>query len=119
VDTYQKRKEQLSSQVFEQTDYTEYAPMRRSQMDFNNMATKQRADDHMFSDILGQGGYRRPKTPGRKLDKDLVLASNSWSTQDTKAQIKKDYTNYDRKGQKYTQLRSSLDTHEFPAQTSP
>jgi hypothetical protein len=43
----------LSSQVFELTDYSQYQPMKKKQLDINNMRDKQRKNDHMYSDILG------------------------------------------------------------------
>ena len=53
VDTFKKKQQQLSSQVFEQTDYSEYVPMKKTCVDINNLTDKQRKQDHMYSDILG------------------------------------------------------------------
>ena len=41
-DPYRKKQAQLSSQVFEQTDYSEYQPMNKPKLDINNLADKQR-----------------------------------------------------------------------------
>lgn len=99
VDAYRMRQNQLHSEVLEQTDYSNYAPLGRKQVDMNNM----------YSKPDGPKG-----SPNKKVvDRDLSYANGNWTSTDTKGQIKKDYTNYDRKDMKHQQMASSLDDHGF------
>lgn len=45
--------------------------------------------------------------------KELAYANVDWTNTDVKGQIKKDYTNYNRKDMKYNQMVSSLDGHNY------
>jgi hypothetical protein len=66
----------------------------------------------MYSDIMGsKQGLGGVRSPIRKVDPDLHLASNNWSMADLKTQLNKDYTKYSTKNQKHDQLKSTLDTH--------
>lgn len=130
INTYSRKKAELSSSVFELPDYTHHAPIQKKQaFDINNLNAQQKKQNHMYSDVLGacssssnlrlsmtlhgRGGATR--TANRRTQKDLHLASNTWSTADLKSQLKKDYSAYSTKGQKYDQMKSSLDTHAFEA----
>ena len=57
VDTFGKRQQQLSSQVFEQTDYQGYAPLSKKKVDLDNLGDKKRQQDHLYSDVLPQTKY--------------------------------------------------------------
>ncbi len=110
VDTYQKRQNQLSSQVLDATDYQGHAPMTKKK--FTDKADEaERRNNHNYSNALGTGPTspkKGPASPGRKPHPDLVG--------DLKSELKKDFTGYDHKVQKRNQLSSALDTHSF---TSP
>ena len=41
------------STVFEQTDYSEFSPLRKKAFDPNNQKDELRKRDHLYSDILG------------------------------------------------------------------
>jgi len=70
----------------------------------------------MYSDILGsKQGMGGVRSPNRKADPDLHLASNNWSMADLKQQLNKDYTQYSTKNQKFDQLKSTLDNHQYEA----
>jgi len=45
------------------TDYAEYAPMKKTNVDFNNMNEAKRKNDHMYSDILGSNPARDVRSP--------------------------------------------------------
>lgn len=83
VDAYQMRKNQLTSNVLEQTDYSQFAPMTKKSIDMNNLR-------HRGTDQL-------PGSPNKKVSKELGSASGNWLNTDTKGQINKDYTNYNQK----------------------
>ena len=87
IDTYSKKQQNLTSSVFgEGTDYSHFAPMSKSKHDINNLADQKRKQDHMYSDILGQGGQGGRGSPNRKKNADLVLSSSTWNTAtDTKS----------------------------------
>jgi hypothetical protein len=76
--------------VFELTDYTHHAPMKKKGYDVNNLADKNRKTDHMYSDIMGSrnlvSGNRNGtvKSPNKKVQSDLHLASNTWSNADVR-----------------------------------
>lgn len=101
--------------MFDQTDYSEYQPMNKPKLDINNLADKHRKQDHLYSDILGSSsnGTKSQKNIGLKSTE--VSAASNWSQQDVKAQIKKDYANYNHKDQHHNQLRSALDNHDYVA----
>ena len=65
--------------MFEQTDYSEYQPMNRPKLDVNNLADKQRKQDHLYSDILGNSlaGSKSQKNIGLKSSE--VSAASNWS----------------------------------------
>jgi len=77
--------------------------MKKNGLDINNLNAKRRANDHMYSDILGSNSQigGNVKSPGKKPAQDLHLSSNSWSTADLKNQLKKDYTTYSSKNLKH------------------
>jgi len=79
VDAYQMRKNQLSSNVLEQTDYSQFAPMTKKAVDMNNLGHKPD----------GPHG-----SPHKKVNRELESASGNWLNTDTKGQINKDYSNY-------------------------
>lgn len=103
--------------MFEQTDYSEYQPMNKPKLDVNNLADKQRKQDHLYSDIMGSdlslAQSQSKKNLGLKSNE--VSAASNWAQQDVRAQIGKDYTTYSSKDQKHSQLRSALDNHEYVA----
>lgn len=79
------------------TDYSEYQPMKRTNVDFNNMNDTKKKGDHLYSDILGgSSNQREMKSPMKKND-NLVSTTSDWQTADIKQQIRKDYTHYSSK----------------------
>lgn len=73
VDTFGKRQQQLSSQVFEQSDYQGYAPLSKKKIDMDNLTSKKKQADHLYSDVLPQTVYEHQgKTvKGKAVDKTL------------------------------------------------
>jgi hypothetical protein len=98
IDAYQMRKNQLTSNVLEQTDYSQYAPMTKKAIDMNN---------------LGHKTDKPMTTPNKRVNKELESASGNWLNTDTKGQIGKDYANYDQRNMRQSELVSSLDGHGF------
>lgn len=86
--------------------------MKKKQMDVNNLTAKKRQKDHLYSDILG--AEARQRSPVKKASTEFGTTGGDWKTTDVKSQVKKDYTNYGSKTQKHQQLKSSLDTHDYP-----
>lgn len=105
IDAYQMKKNQLTSNVLEQTDYSHFTPMTKKSIDMNNYNHKPD----------GPNG-----SPNKKVNKELESASGNWLNTDTKGQIRKDYTNYNQKNMKQSELTSSLDIHGYtPTQAPP
>ena len=76
-DPYKKKQAQLCSQVFDQTDYSEYQPLNKPKLDVNNLADKHRQKDHLYSDILGgNGNSSSQKNIGLKSNE--VSSSSNW-----------------------------------------
>ena len=98
VDAYQMKKNQLTSNVLEQTDYSQYMPMTKKSIDMNNYNHKPD----------GPHG-----SPHKKVQKELESASGNWLNTDTKGQIRKDYTDYNQKNMKQNEMQSSLDIHGY------
>ena len=98
VDAYQMKKNQLTSNVLEQTDYSQFAPMTKKSVDMNNYNHKPD----------GPHG-----SPNKKVQKELESASGNWLNTDTKGQIRKDYTDYNQKNMKQNEMQSSLDIHGY------
>ena len=99
IDAYRMKQNQLTSGVLEQTDYSNYAPLSKNKVDMNNL-------------------YAKPDQPSgsprkKVANPDLGFATGNWTNTDTKGQIKKDYSNYDRKDMKQMQMASSLDDHGY------
>ena len=40
VDTFKQKQKQMGSNVFEQTDYSDFAPLQKSKVDMNNIYAK-------------------------------------------------------------------------------
>lgn len=99
VDAYQMRKNQLTSNVLEQTDYSQFTPMTKKAVDMNNLGHKP------------DGPLGSPKKKAQ--NKDLGSASGNWLNTDTKGQISKDYSNYNQKNMRQSELQSSLDGHGY------
>jgi hypothetical protein len=95
--------------VFETTDYSEYVPMKRTNVDFNNMNDTHKKQDHLYSDILG--GSQPVRSPAPKKTDDL---KSSRPQSDMKS-VRKDATPATHKGKKQDNLRSALDTHDYEA----
>uniref|UniRef100_A0A7S3IEP1 Uncharacterized protein n=1 Tax=Strombidium inclinatum TaxID=197538 RepID=A0A7S3IEP1_9SPIT len=105
IDAYKMKQNQLNSQVLEQTDYAHYAPLGKKAVDMNNI-------------------YAKPEvtksSPGKKVvDPSLSYANGNWTDTDVKGQIKKDYSQYDRKDMKHKQMVSALDDHGFGQAADP
>ena len=98
IDAYQMRKNQLTSNVLEQTDYSQYAPMTKKAIDMNN---------------LGHKGDRPVGSPNKKVNKELESASGNWLNTDTRGQISKNYDDYDQRNMRQSELVSSLDGHGY------
>ncbi|CDW87720.1 UNKNOWN [Stylonychia lemnae] len=113
-DPYKKKQAQLSSQVFDLTDYSEYQPMNKPKLDINNLADNQRKQNHLYSDILGSEGQNTMSQRNVGLKNNDNGPNNTWSQSDGKSQ-KKDQNTYNTKDQKHSQLKSSLDTHNYDA----
>lgn len=79
------KKNQLTSNVLEQTDYSHFTPMTKKSIDMNNYNHKPD----------GPNG-----SPNKKVSKELESASGNWLNTDTKGQIRKDYSNYNQKNMK-------------------
>ncbi|MEC8142305.1 MAG: hypothetical protein VX071_02305, partial [Candidatus Thermoplasmatota archaeon] len=103
VDAYQMKKNQLTSNVLEQTDYSQYAPMTKKAVDMNNY-------NHRPDGPTG--------SPKKKPSKELGSASGNWLNTDTKGQISKDYSNYNQKNMRQSELTSALDGHGYGGRTS-
>lgn len=101
IDAYQMRKNQLTSNVLEQTDYSQFAPMTKNKIDMNNL-------NHKGTDKL-------PGSPNKKVNRELESASGNWLNTDTKGQIKKDYSQYNQKNMRQSELSSALDGHSYAA----
>lgn len=73
VDTFGKRQQQLSSQVFEQSDYQGYAPLSKKKVDLDNLGDKKKQADHLYSDVLPQTKYEHSgkAAKGKAVDKTL------------------------------------------------
>lgn len=54
-------------------------------------------------------------SPKKKINKELESASGNWLNTDTKGQINKDYSNYNGKSMKQSQLTSAFDNHGYSA----
>merc|ERR1719454_1814373 len=93
------RKNQLTSNVLEQTDYSQYAPMTKKAVDMNNLGHK--------PDGPPTG------SPHKKVNRELGSASGNWLNTDTKGQISKDYSNYNQKNMRQSELTSALDDHGY------
>lgn len=74
--------------------------MERPKYDVNNMQDNKRKKDHLYSDIM-TAGEKVDRAGGLKKGEDIVMATGDWSQPDVKSQIKKDYTNYGAKTQKF------------------
>lgn len=85
VDTYGKKKQQLASNVFEQTDYSEHAPIKKTPVDINN-----------------HGVQKTTIAKGRKVDDEFKAGVRGFEP------VKKDYSGYSAKDQKQGFLASSL-----------
>jgi hypothetical protein len=101
IDAYQMKKNQLTSNVLEQTDYSQYTPMTKKSIDMNNFNHK--------------GTDKPPGSPNKKINREIGSASGNWLNTDTKGQISKDYTNYNQKNMRQNELTSTLDGHGFVA----
>lgn len=85
VDTYAKKQQQLSSSVFEQTDYAGYAPISKKKVDIDNV-----------------GHQNKSVAKGRKTDDVLKAGSKGFEP------VKKDYANYNATGAKQSNLSSGI-----------
>lgn len=79
IDAYQMKKNQLTSNVLEQTDYSQFAPMTKNRIDMDNLG-------HKKDGPIG--------SPNKKVNRELTSGSGNWLDTDTKGQIGKDYSNY-------------------------
>ena len=123
IDTFKRRQEQLSSNVFGTEDYSHHAPTtKKSGVDVNNQFERQKRNDHNFSDVLPQSdnvinGFTSddttPSSNGFHGAEALLHATRSWADADIKKQLKKDYAGYTNIGQKLNELKSTLDTHTY------
>lgn len=118
VDTYQKRQQQLASQVFEGGDYSHHAPLTKKGADINNMNEQQKRDNHNFSDAIPQTFEKVAPSaldtpPSNGLKASAGHATGNWADTDTKFQIKKNYASYSNIGQKLNEQKSVLDTHTY------
>ena len=78
--------------------------MKKKQVDINNLADNKRQKDHLYSDILGQGGHSRDcASPNKKATTDNNAPNKSAPSGAPPT----------RKDKKYDNLKSSLDTHEY------
>lgn len=91
------RQNQLTSNgVLEQTDYSNFAPIAKKQVDMNNFGKEMKITE----------------SPNKKAHRDLHGVNHDWQY-NNKEQIKKDYSNYTAKNQKHDFLRSNLDDHGY------
>lgn len=103
VDTFKKRQEQLSSKVFDQEDFSYYAPQTKKFADTNNIYEGNKRSDHLFSDVLPLGEGVAPaagqvssdgiviSSNGLKPSSDLIHATRTWAEADIKKQLSKNY----------------------------
>lgn len=82
------KKNQLTSSVLEQTDYSGMAPMQKKQVDMNNIMHRPEARG----------------TPNKKINKEISSASGNWLVTDTKGQIGKDGSNYNQKNMRQNEM---------------
>jgi len=102
VNAYSMRQRELESQVLEKTDYSQYRPMHKKQMDQDNYGHK-------------PDGPPRGIT-GKKPDAGLLAGGSNWlNTTEKSRQVNKDFEGYSQQKQsmKQDQLRSALDNHGF------
>lgn len=52
-------------------------------------------------------------SPHKKVNRELGSASGNWLNTDTKGQISKDYSNYNQKNMRQSELQSALDDHGY------
>lgn len=92
MDTYGKKQAQLSSQVFEQTDYSGYAPISKKKIDIDNVGHKSKG-----------------VAKGKKTDDVFKAGSKGYEP------VKKDYSGYSASNAKQANLGSALDSQFRPA----
>jgi hypothetical protein len=118
VNTFKKRQEQLSSQVFgTQEDYSGHAPSSKKVADANNIYDAIKRGDHLFSEVLPLDtvapAAQESTLNGNGLKgSDLIHATRTWAEADVKRQLKNAIVT-NTLGHKMNELRSTLDTHSF------
>ena len=113
VDTYAKKQNNLTSQILDTgAGYDSFKPMKKSNAkQADNPHDDLRKTDHTYSDLFGQSGNGGRRSPAKKKADDLNAG-----TQYAKRVTQKDYSSYNSKGCKHSNLTSSLDTHSYAAQ---
>ena len=92
------RQKELESNVLEKTDYSQYRPISKKQVDQDNFGHK-------------PDGPLRPTT-GKKPDTGLLAANGNWlNTTEKSRLVNKDFEGYNqaKKSMKQDQLRSAFD----------